>query len=199
MSATDVLLLEAKVLMRVHTVWSMESILLAGGCFWCIETIFNELRGVESAVSGYSGGHVENPTYEEVCSGRTGHAEVVKVTFDPEVISLREILEIFFTMHDPTTLNRQGNDVGTQYRSAVFYADEEQRKTTEEVISEFEQKGIWKNKIVTEVSELGTFYPAEDYHQNYFNNNKNSNMYCKMVVEPKVIKFRKKFFDRLKK
>ncbi len=177
----------------------MESILLAGGCFWCIETIFNELRGVESAVSGYSGGHVENPTYEEVCSGRTGHAEVVKVTFDPEVISLREILEIFFTMHDPTTLNRQGNDVGTQYRSAVFYADEEQRKTTEEVISEFEQKGIWKNKIVTEVSELGTFYPAEDYHQNYFNNNKNSNMYCKMVVEPKVIKFRKKFFDRLKK
>ncbi len=198
-SEADFLLIQAKVLMQVHPLLSMESILLAGGCFWCIETIFNELRGVESAVSGYSGGHVENPTYEAVCSGRTGHAEVVKVTFDPKVISLREILEIFFTMHDPTTLNRQGNDVGTQYRSAVFYANEEQKKTTEEVISEFEQKGIWKNKIVTEVSELGTFYPAEDYHQNYFNNNKNSNMYCKMVVEPKVIKFRKKFFDRLKK
>jgi len=176
----------------------MESIVLAGGCFWCIETIYNELKGVESAISGYSGGSTDNPSYEAVCSGRTGHAEVVKVTFNPEIISLKEILEIFFTMHDPTTLNRQGNDVGTQYRSAVFYQGDFQRKVTEDIIKEFEEKKIWKNKIVTEIVPLKKFYPAEDYHQQYYEKNMNQNMYCKMVVEPKVIKFRKKFFEKLK-
>ena len=176
----------------------MEFIVLAGGCFWCIETIYNELKGVESAKSGYSGGSTDNPSYEAVCSGRTGHAEVVKVTFNPEIISLKEILEIFFTMHDPTTLNRQGNDVGTQYRSAIFYQGDFQRKVTEDIIKEFEEKKIWKNKIVTEITSLTKFYPAEDYHQQYFEKNMNQNMYCKMVVEPKVIKFRKKFFEKLK-
>lgn len=140
---------------------------------------------------------MDNPTYEQVCSGTTGHAEVVKVDFDPEVISLREILEIFFTMHDPTTLNRQGNDVGTQYRSAVFYSSPEQKKLTEQIIREFEENEVWNNKIVTEVSELTKFYPAEDYHQRYFERNKEANGYCKFVIEPKVVKFRQKFKNLL--
>ncbi len=177
----------------------MESIVLGGGCFWCIEAVFNQVKGVKSAISGYAGGHVENPTYEQVCNGTTGHAEVVKVEFDPNIISLREILEIFFTIHDPTTLNRQGNDVGPQYRSAVFWETHEQKEVTEQVIQEFEEKGIWKNKIVTEVSQLKAFYPAEEYHQRYFERNRDTNGYCRFVIEPKVAKFRKMFLEKLKK
>lgn len=142
---------------------------------------------------------MENPTYEQVCNGTTGHAEVVKVEFDPNIISLREILEIFFTIHDPTTLNRQGNDVGPQYRSAVFWETHEQKEVTEQVIQEFEKKGIWKNKIVTEVSQLKAFYPAEEYHQRYFERNRDTNGYCRFVIEPKVAKFRKMFLEKLKK
>ncbi len=175
----------------------METIVLGGGCFWCIEAIFKQVRGVKSAISGYAGGHVENPSYEQVCSGMTGHAEVVKVEFDTNEISLREILEIFLTVHDPTTPNRQGNDIGTQYRSTIFFLSPEQEKIAKDVIMEFEDKRIWKNKIVTEVAPLNKFYPAEDYHQNYFQNNKDKNPYCRIVIEPKVVKFRKKFADKL--
>src|ERR1700716_1012167 len=144
---------------------------LAGGCFWCLEAVYNELRGVARVISGYAGGQVPNPTYEQVCSGRTGHAEAVQITFDPETISFREILEVFFTIHDPTTLNRQGADVGTQYRSAIFYQSPEQKQTAEEVIGEMTQAGIWSSPIVTEVTPLGVFYAAEDYHQDYYKNN----------------------------
>ncbi|HMV50836.1 MAG TPA: peptide-methionine (S)-S-oxide reductase MsrA [Blastocatellia bacterium] len=171
---------------------------LGGGCFWCVETVFNELRGVENAISGYTGGHTLNPTYKEICYEDTGHAEVVQVTFDPQVISFREILEVFFTVHDPTTLNRQGADVGTQYRSAIFYHSPEQRAVAEQVIAELDAAGVWQNPIVTEVTEATTFYPAEDYHQEYFANNPNQ-PYCRMVVEPKVVKFRQKFLNKLKR
>jgi peptide-methionine (S)-S-oxide reductase len=165
-----------------------ETATLAGGCFWCLEAVYLEMRGVESAVSGYMGGSVEKPTYEEVCSGDTGHAEVVQVTFDPAAISFRDLLEVFFAIHDPTTLNRQGNDVGTQYRSAIFYHSEEQKKIAEEVIAAL---GL-KDPVVTEVVPAGTFYRAETYHQNYFRNNP-IQPYCAFVVAPKVSKFRKKF------
>ncbi len=175
----------------------MESIVLGGGCFWCVEAIFNQVKGVKSAVSGYAGGHIDNPTYEQVCTGKTGHAEVVKVEFDPAIITLKEILEIFFTTHDPTTPNRQGNDVGPQYRSVVFYSTPEQKELAEQVIKEFEEKKVWENRIVTEVSRLDKFYPAEDYHQRYYERNRDSNMYCKVVIEPKVSKFRKQFADKL--
>lgn len=170
---------------------------LGGGCFWCVETVFNQLRGVESAISGYEGGQTADPTYKEVCYGNTGHAEVVQVTFDPQVISFREILEVFFTVHDPTTLNRQGADVGTQYRSVIFYHSPEQRAVAEQVIAELTAAGIWRNPIVTEIAPTTKFYPAEDYHQNYFANNPNQG-YCQMVVEPKVVKFRQKFLEKLK-
>jgi peptide-methionine (S)-S-oxide reductase len=175
---------------------SKESATLAGGCFWCLEAVYKELRGVERVVSGYAGGHVERPTYREVCDGTTGHAEVVQITFDPALVSYRELLEVFFTIHDPTTLNRQGADVGTQYRSAVFYHSPEQRETAEQVIAEMEAARVWDSPIVTEVSPLAEFYPAEDYHQDYFEKNP-SQPYCRAVVAPKVSKFRKLFLDRL--
>jgi len=171
---------------------------LGGGCFWCLEAVYDELRGVVDVVSGYSGGQVVNPSYEEVCGKKTGHAEVVQITFDPNVISFREILQVFFTIHDPTTLNRQGNDVGPQYRSAVFYHSPQQKTTTEQVIGEFETAKVWDNPIVTEVSAFDRFYPAEDYHQEYFKKNPYQ-PYCSFVVAPKVAKFRKQFFDKLKK
>ncbi|HEU4740465.1 MAG TPA: peptide-methionine (S)-S-oxide reductase MsrA [Meiothermus sp.] len=177
---------------------NLETATLGGGCFWCLEAVYDELRGVTDVVSGYSGGHVENPTYEEVCGKKTGHAEVVQVTFDPSVVSYRELLEVFFTIHDPTTLNRQGNDVGPQYRSVIFYHSPEQKATALQVIREFEQAKVWDNPIVTEVTSLEEFYPAEDYHQEYFKKNPYQ-PYCSFVVAPKVAKFRKHFFDKLKK
>ena len=171
---------------------------LAGGCFWCLEAVFDDLRGVEDVVSGYMGGKISSPTYEQVCSGTTGHAEVVQITFDPKVVSFRELLEVFFTIHDPTTLNRQGADVGTQYRSAIFYHTPEQKATAEQVIAELNQEGVWDAPIVTEVAPLTTFYPAEQYHQEYYRRNPNQG-YCQMVVAPKVAKFRSKYFANLKK
>ena len=170
---------------------------LAGGCFWCIESVFNRLRGVESAVSGYMGGHTENPTYKDICNGDTGHAEVVQVRFDPAEISYRELLEIFFTLHDPTQLNRQGNDVGTQYRSAIFWRTPEQKAEAEAVIAELTSAKQFAAPIVTEVTAATTFYPAEDYHQGYFEQNPQQ-PYCQFVVAPKVAKARAKFAARLK-
>lgn len=171
---------------------------LGGGCFWCLEAVYDDLRGVTEVVSGYAGGHVPNPTYEQVCSKMTGHAEVVQVTFDPAQISFREILAVFFTIHDPTTLNRQGNDVGPQYRSAIFYHDEEQRKLAEEVMQEVETAQLWPAPLVTELKPLDAFYPAEDYHQEYFKNHPYA-MYCQLVIAPKVTKFRKQYLEKLKK
>jgi peptide-methionine (S)-S-oxide reductase len=171
---------------------------LAGGCFWCLEAVFDDLRGVESVESGYMGGHVANPTYRQVCAGTTGHAEVVRVTFDPKVVSFREVLEVFFTIHDPTTPNRQGADVGTQYRSAVFYHSPGQKETAEQTIAELNAEQIWDAPIVTEVAPAAEFYVAEDYHQEYFAQNP-SQPYCRAVVAPKVAKFRQKFLGKLKK
>ena len=170
---------------------------LAGGCFWCLEAVYDDLNGVDSVESGYMGGDVANPTYKQVCTGTTGHAEVVRITYDPGVISFRDLLEVFFTIHDPTTLNRQGGDVGTQYRSAIFCHSEEQRIVAEQVIADLARQGIWEAPIVTQVTPAGTFYQAEDYHQEYFRQN-SSQPYCRMVVEPKVIKARKTFMSRLK-
>jgi peptide-methionine (S)-S-oxide reductase len=170
---------------------------LGGGCFWCLEAVYQELRGVEKVESGYSGGHVTNPTYREVCSETTGHAEVVQVTFDPDVVSYRNILEVYFTIHDPTTLNRQGADVGTQYRSVIFYHDDEQRRVAEAVISDLESEGLWRDPIVTEVVPFDEFYVAEEYHQDYFRNN-GFQPYCQVIIAPKVAKFRKQHLDRLK-
>jgi len=169
----------------------------AGGCFWCTEAIFDQVKGVISVVSGYSGGHVKNPSYREVTRGTTGHAEAIQVTFDPSVISYTELLEIFFKTHDPTTLNRQGADVGTQYRSAIFYHSDEQKKAAEEIIRELNREKIWKDPIVTEVSAYSKFYEAEDYHQEYFSNNPQQG-YCRIVIQPKVEKFEKIFKDKLK-
>ena len=169
-----------------------------GGCYWCIEAVFQRLEGVEKVESGFSGGQVKNPSYREVCTGTTGHAEVIQITFDTTKISFAEILKVFFTMHDPTTLNRQGNDVGTQYRSAVFYHNDEQKKITEEVIAALNQEHAYPNPIVTEVSKFDIFYKADDYHQNYYNDN-SSEGYCRFVIQPKVEKFEKVFKDRLKK
>ncbi|PZA06135.1 MULTISPECIES: peptide-methionine (S)-S-oxide reductase MsrA [unclassified Meiothermus] len=176
----------------------LEVATLGGGCFWCLEAVYDELRGVVDVVSGYSGGHVENPTYEEVCGKRTGHAEVVQITFDPQVVSYRELLEVFFTIHDPTTLNRQGNDVGPQYRSVIFYHSPEQKDIAFQVIRGLEQAKVWDDPIVTEVVPFEKFYPAEDYHQEYFKKNPHQ-PYCSFVVAPKVAKFRKRFFDKLKR
>ena len=176
----------------------METATLGGGCFWCLEAVFTELRGIKKVVSGYSGGTTQNPTYEKICSGTSGHAEVVQVTWDPALISLKVILEVFFATHDPTTLNRQGNDVGTQYRSVIFYQDMEQKKTAEQVLGELTGAGIWKNPIVTEIVPLEVFHPAEDYHQDYFKHNPGQG-YCQVVISPKVAKFRKQFQDRLKR
>jgi peptide-methionine (S)-S-oxide reductase len=170
---------------------------LAGGCFWCLEAVFDNLKGVEDVVSGYSGGKQLNPSYAQVCTGMTGHAETVQITFDPQQISFQEILEVFFTVHDPTTLNRQGADIGTQYRSAIFYHTPEQKAVAEEVIRNLAIEKVWDDPIVTELTPFANFYPAEDYHQEYFANNPDQG-YCRVVVAPKVAKFRKKFVDRLK-
>jgi peptide-methionine (S)-S-oxide reductase len=177
---------------------NLEVATLGAGCFWCIEAVFQELKGVEKVESGYMGGHTVNPTYKAICTGTTGHAEVAKVTYDPEVISFTEILEVFFTVHDPTTLNRQGADAGTQYRSAIFYHTESQKKTASEVKSALDASGAWYQPIVTEINEASKFYIAEDYHQNYNENNPNQG-YCVAVVRPKLEKFRKVFKDKLKK
>ncbi|MEJ7843593.1 MAG: peptide-methionine (S)-S-oxide reductase MsrA [Rubrobacter sp.] len=170
---------------------------LGGGCFWCTEAVYLEVRGVEKVESGYTGGHVPNPTYRQVCSETTGHAEAVQVTFDPQVVSYREVLGVFFATHDPTTPNRQGADVGTQYRSAVFYHDEEQREAAEAVIAEIEPQGVWDASIVTEVVPFEEFYVAEDYHQNYFASN-GYQPYCQVIIAPKVAKFRKEHLEKLK-
>ena len=172
---------------------------LAGGCFWCLEAVFDQLEGVQSVESGYMGGHRAQPTYEEVCSGSTGHAEVVRVTFDPAVVAYRDLLAVFFTVHDPTTLNRQGNDVGTQYRSAIFFHTPEQEKAAREVVARLSEEKVWANPIVTEIVPAMTFWQAEDYHQEYFERVGSQNPYCSFVVEPKVAKFRKHFFERLKR
>lgn len=176
----------------------LETATLAAGCFWCVEAVFDDLEGVEDVVSGYSGGHKDNPTYQEVCSETTGHAEVVRVRFDPDVLSYADLLRVFFTVHDPTTLNRQGGDVGTSYRSAIFYHSEEQRQAAIEVIAEISDAGLYNNPIVTEVRPFEKFWPAEDYHQEYFANNTNQ-PYCAAVVAPKVAKFRQKFANKLKR
>ncbi|MFW9810603.1 MAG: peptide-methionine (S)-S-oxide reductase MsrA [Candidatus Thorarchaeota archaeon] len=170
----------------------METTTLGSGCFWCTEAVFQQLKGVESVVSGYSGGHVENPSYNQVTTGRTGHAEVCQIQFDPEQISYEEILEVFFNTHDPTTLNRQGNDVGTQYRSVIFYHSDEQREIAERIKKEQDESGNWKNPIVTEIVPYEKFYRAENYHQNYYRNNPNQG-YCRVVIAPKLKKFEKVF------
>jgi peptide-methionine (S)-S-oxide reductase len=170
---------------------------LGGGCFWCLEAVYQELRGVEKVESGYSGGDVPHPTYRQVCSETTGHAEVVQVTFDPDEVSYRDILDVYFTIHDPTTLNRQGADVGTQYRSVIFYHTEDQKRVAEEAISDLETEGIWNSPIVTEVVSFDEFYVAEDYHQDYFRNN-GFQPYCQVIIAPKVAKFRKEHLERLK-
>jgi peptide-methionine (S)-S-oxide reductase len=171
---------------------------LAGGCFWCLEAVFDDLKGVESVESGYTGGHVDNPNYEQVCGGNTGHAEAVRITFDPSIISYHDLLKVFFSLHDPTTLNRQGADMGTQYRSAIFYDDEEQKATAQQVIKEFTEDGLWADPIVTDVAALDKFYTAEDYHQEYFKKNPFQG-YCRAIIAPKVTRFRQKFVDQLKK
>ena len=171
---------------------------LAGGCFWCLEAVFDDLRGVLSVESGYSGGTVHQPTYKEVCNGTTGHAEVVQVTFDASEIKFEDLLNVFFAIHDPTTLNRQGADIGTQYRSAIFYHNEKQKEIAENTIKKLNAEKIWNDPIVTEVTPFDRFYIAEDYHQEYFANNPNQ-PYCQVVVAPKVAKFRKEFLDQLKK
>ena len=174
-----------------------ESIVLGGGCFWCLEAVYEEVRGVDSAVSGYAGGHVEKPSYTQVTGGRTGHAEVVKIDFDPKVVSLDTVLDVFFTIHDPTTLNRQGNDVGPQYRSVAFYGNELQKKAIEAAIARSVASGDWRGSFVTEVLPLPTFYAAEDYHQEYFELN-GEQPYCSLVIAPKVAKFKKRFAAMLK-
>ena len=171
---------------------------LAGGCFWCIEAAFDEIRGVLNVQSGYSGGTTTSPTYEQVCSGTTGHAEAVQVTFDPNVVSFQDILHIFFTVHDPTTPNRQGADMGSQYRSVIFYHDEKQKETAEQVIKELEDKKVWYNPIVTQVVPFKKFYNAENYHKQYFSRNPKAR-YCRVVIAPKIAKLRKKYREKLKK
>ena len=168
---------------------------LGGGCFWCVEPIYQDLKGVVKVESGYSGGRSTNPTYREICTGQSGHAEVIQITFDPSVVSFKDILEIFFTVHDPTTLNRQGNDSGTQYRSVIYYHSEAQKSMAEKVINEAQQ--AWDNTIVTEVTALDKFYKAEDYHQNYFKDNPNQG-YCSFIIAPKVKKFREKYKEFLR-
>jgi peptide-methionine (S)-S-oxide reductase len=171
---------------------------LGGGCFWCVEAVYQELEGVLSVTSGYMGGRIQNPTYEQVCSGSSGHVEVAQLAFDPAVVSFRDILNVFFTVHDPTSLDRQGNDVGSQYRSAIFYHSEEQKRVAEEAIREIDAEGIWSKPIVTEVRPAEVFYRAEDYHQEYFQNHPNQ-PYCSYIVAPKVKKFREKFAAQMKR
>ncbi|MFX0085201.1 MAG: peptide-methionine (S)-S-oxide reductase MsrA [Candidatus Hodarchaeota archaeon] len=175
---------------------SNEVTTLGGGCFWCLDAIFRDLEGVVKVESGYSGGTLHNPTYEEVCSGKTGHTEVVQLTFNPQKVSFGEILDIFFTIHDPTQLNRQGADIGSQYRSVIFYHSTRQKLVSEQVIRKLEEANLWKNPIVTEISPFKTFYRAEDYHQDYFNKNPDQS-YCQFVIAPKIIKFRMKYENKL--
>ena len=182
---------------EIKTDKKMEIATLGAGCFWCIEAIFSELKGVETVESGYMGGEIKNPTYREICSGTTGHAEVAKITYDPAVVKYEEILEIFFKIHDPTTLNRQGADAGTQYRSAIFYHSESQKTKSQYIIQALDEVGAWEDPIVTEVTEASHFYKAEDYHQNYMENNSGQG-YCRMVIRPKLEKFREVFKDKLK-
>ena len=181
----------------MNEITNLEVTTLGGGCFWCLEAVFDEVRGVQDVVSGYAGGFVVNPTYRQVCDGKTGHAEVVRVTFDPAVITFREILEIFFAIHDPTTLNRQGADVGPQYRSAIFYHSPQQKETAQTVIAELNADRVFDKPIVTEVTGATRFYAAEDYHQEYFRKNPYQ-PYCQVVVSPKVAKLRKNFAEKLK-
>ncbi len=176
---------------------AIEIATLGGGCFWCLEPAFVQLVGVEQVVVGYSGGELPNPTYDQVCSGTTGHAEVARIHFDPQIISFRDILEVFFTIHDPTTLNRQGNDVGPQYRSAIFYHSDEQRRIAEEIIRELDDSGAWGSKIVTEVRPFSAFFKAEEYHQDYYAKNPGQG-YCQVIIAPKLAKFREKYSQRLK-
>jgi len=183
--------------MKMTDTTKLEKATLAGGCFWCIETIFQDLKGVEKVESGYSGGTTKYPSYQEVCSGTTGHAEVVQVTFDPSVISYEQLLTVFFHVHDPTTLNRQGADAGTQYRSAIFYHNDEQKKTVEKVKDDITKSGLWDDPIITEITEFSEFYKAEDYHQNYYKDNPEKS-YCSYVIAPKVRKFYKEFGYLLK-
>lgn len=183
---------------NINSMAELETATLAAGCFWCVEAVFDDLIGVEDVVSGYSGGHKDNPTYQEVCSETTGHAEVVQIIFDPDKLSFADLLRVYFTVHDPTTLNRQGNDIGSSYRSAIFFHSPEQKETAEEIIKEISEAAIYDNPIVTEVTAFDKFWPAEDYHQEYFANNP-SQPYCAAVVAPKVAKFRQKFAARLKK
>jgi peptide-methionine (S)-S-oxide reductase len=181
----------------MNTVENLEVATFGGGCFWCLEPLFDNLKGVTDVVSGYAGGHTVNPTYQQVCSETTGHAEVIQVKFDPSVVSYQELLEVFFTMHDPTTLNRQGNDVGESYRSIILYHDTKQLETAKTVIANFEQQKIWDHKFVTQLEPYTVFYPAEDYHQEYFARNPGQG-YCRIIVAPKVAKFRKRFLENLK-
>jgi peptide-methionine (S)-S-oxide reductase len=176
---------------------TMELATLAGGCFWCLEAVFEQLRGVTKVVSGYTGGSLPNPSYQAVCTGTTGHAEATQIAFDPAVITFRDLLDVFFTIHDPTTLDRQGGDEGTQYRSAIFYHDEAQRHAAQQAITELEAAHVWDDPIVTEVAPLTTFYPAENYHQEYYQRNTNQ-PYCRAVIAPKVAKLRSKYFEKLK-
>ena len=176
---------------------NLQTAVFGGGCFWCLEAVFDRLRGVQSVESGYTGGHVDKPTYRQVCGGDTGHVEVVRVSFDPQQITYRELLDVFFSIHDPTTLNRQGNDVGTQYRSVIFYGSDEQRREAEQAIAALNKARVWPDPVVTAIEPATTFYVAEDYHQEYFANN-SSQPYCQIVVSPKVKKFQQKFADRLK-
>jgi peptide-methionine (S)-S-oxide reductase len=174
-----------------------ETATLAGGCFWCLEAVYDQLKGVESVESGYSGGRIANPTYKQVCTGTTDHAEAVQIKYDPNVVSFKDLLDVFFTVHDPTTLNRQGNDVGTQYRSAIFYHSPEQKAIAEQVIAELNAQHLWNKPIVTQVAPVEHFYIAEEYHQEYFKNNPYQG-YCQVVVAPKVAKFRKHYLEKLK-
>lgn len=176
-----------------------DTAIFAGGCFWCVEAIFQQLTGVDTVISGYIGGTTFNPTYEEVCTGKTGHAEAIQIIYDPSLISFRELCEIFYVTHDPTTLNRQGADVGTQYRSGIFFLTPEQGKIATQVKQEVDASGTYPKPVVTEITQASAFYPAETYHQNYFNQNQNNNPYCQAVIVPKVQKFQKTFQNKLKK
>lgn len=183
---------------KIKNISNLETITLGGGCYWCVEAVYENLDGVKSVVSGFSGGKIPNPTYEEVCTGTTGHAEVVQITYDRTVTDINEIFKVFFTVHDPTTLNKQGADVGTQYRSVIFYKNADQKKAAQSIIAELNKAKVYDSQIVTKIEPFSKFYIAEDYHQNYYANNKNQ-PYCKMVIQPKIEKFEKVFKTKLKK
>jgi peptide-methionine (S)-S-oxide reductase len=188
---------EPKNKMTIENTSANSTATFGAGCFWCVETLFAQLKGVDTVLSGYAGGKVKNPTYKEVCTGSTGHAEVIQISYDSSVLSYTELLEVFFNVHDPTTLNRQGNDVGTQYRSTIIYENEEQKTIAQDYINQIDLQGTFKSKIVTTLEPMDTFYVAEDYHQDYYNQN-GENQYCQFVVRPKVEKFQKKYKDKLK-